>query len=151
MTDPRGVAIGSLMNGWRRAAVAAMSCASLACGGKLADDATTTTDAAANSTGDVGLGWSETGPPVTEAAPPPPPSSCSYTTTEITNDSNGVCSSTETWTCGGGDLYELQCNCWSQTCECLKNDQKMLAFGFQGNCPSCDLGATVIAKCPFPH
>src|SRR5437868_11551466 len=125
------------MNGWRRAAVAAMSCASLACGGKLADDATTT-DAGADATGDAGLGWSETGPPVTEAAPPPS-SGCDYTTAETEVDSNGACSVTQTWACSG-DVYALQCNCWVETCECYKNGDKMLAFGFQGNCPSCAVG-----------
>lgn len=138
------------MNGWRRAACAAMSCASLACGGKLADDtATPDGDAAADATKDVGLGWSETGPPVFDAPPPPPPSTCSYTTQQIATDSNGKCSTTETWTCGS-DLYEVDCNCWSQTCECLGNGHEMLTFGFLG-CPSCTLGSDVIAKCPFPH
>jgi hypothetical protein len=100
-------------------------------------------------TKDVGLGWSETGPPVIDATPPPPPSTCSYAAPEIITDSNGKCSTNETWTCGG-DLYEVQCNCWSQTCECLGNGDEMLTFGFEG-CPSCTLGSDVIAKCPFPH
>jgi len=139
------------MNGWRRAAYAAISCASLACGGKIADDTATQDDddASADATKDVGLGWAETGPPVYDAQPPPPQGTCSYTTPEISTDSNGKCSTTETWTCTG-DLYEVQCNCWSQTCECYGNGKKMLAFGFQG-CPSCTLGSDVIAKCPFPH
>jgi len=137
------------MDGWRRAAYAAMSCASLACGGKLADDTASTEDASSDATNDVGLGWSETGPPVADAAPPLPSSNCNYTTQQIATDSNGKCEATETWTCGG-DLYEVQCNCWSQTCECYGNGDEMLAFGFQG-CPSCTLGSDVIAKCPFPH
>lgn len=141
------------MNGWRRAAFAAMSCASLACGGKILDDtATLDGDAAsADGTTDVGLGWSETGPPPVADAqpPPPPPSSCDYTTQQVSIDSNGKCATTETWTCGS-DLYEVDCNCWSQTCECYGNGDKLLAFGFAG-CPSCTLGSDVIAKCPFPH
>ena len=140
------------MNGWRRAAYAAISCASLACGGKLADDTAAPKDDAAADAAmkDAGLGWSETGPPVIDATPPPPPpSSCSYTAPEVITDSNGKCSTDETWTCGG-NLYEVQCNCWSQTCECLGNGDEMLTFGFEG-CPSCTLGSDVIAKCPFPH
>jgi hypothetical protein len=129
-----------------------MSCASLACGGKLADDTATQQqgedDATADAASDAPLGWSETGPPTVDATPPPS-SNCSYTTPEIAIDSNGKCSTTETWSCGG-NFYEVDCNCWSQTCECYGNGDKMLAFGFQG-CPSCTLGSDVIAKCPFPH
>ncbi|HEX4517702.1 MAG TPA: hypothetical protein VGH87_28295 [Polyangiaceae bacterium] len=134
------------MNGWRPAAFAAMTCASLACGGKLADDTAAPGDAAMDATTDVGLGWTETGPPFADAQPPPPPTSCDYAAPEIATDTNGLCSTSETWTCDGG-FYEVQCNCWSHTCECYGNGDKLLAFGFEG-CPSCTLGSDVIAKCP---
>jgi hypothetical protein len=136
------------MNGWRRAAYAAMSCASLACGGKLADDTAEVPDASADGTNDAGLGWSETGPPKADAQPPPS-GVCAYTEQEVATDSNGQCSTSQAWSCDGG-VYEVKCNCWTQTCECYGNGHEMLAFGFEG-CPSCTLGSDVIAKCPFPH